>query len=171
MDEFAELNRRLFRAFARLPANFVECHDDIVNTRGPVCSPAWMRRYIFPRYEEFWGIVKAAGKEVLFISDGCMDAYADDVIALGARGILSEPHTDYKTIARNHENCFLAGEGDTRVLSRNDPAEIEAMVRSMVETAQMTGGYFMRVGNEFTWSTPPEAVKCYLDLSRDLARR
>lgn len=39
MEEFAELNRRAFRAFARLPVNFVICHDDIVTTRGPVCSP------------------------------------------------------------------------------------------------------------------------------------
>ena len=54
MDEFAEINRRVFRTFARLPVNFVVCHDDIVTTRGPVCSPAWMQKYIFPRYEEFW---------------------------------------------------------------------------------------------------------------------
>ncbi len=40
MDEFAEINRRVFRTFARLPVNFVVCHDDIVNSRGPVCSPA-----------------------------------------------------------------------------------------------------------------------------------
>jgi hypothetical protein len=171
MDEFAELNRRLFRAFARLPVNFVHCHDDIVNTRGPVCSRPWMNRYIFSRYEEFWGIVRAAGKEVIFISDGCMDAYADDVFACGARGILGEPYTDYKAIARRHRDCFLAGEGDTRVLSRNDPAAIEAMVRRMVDTAHMTGGYFMRIGNEITWTTPPEAVKLYLDLSHELAHR
>jgi hypothetical protein len=171
MDEFAELNRRLFRAFARLPVTFITCHDDIVNTRGPVCSPAWMHKYIFPRYEEVWGILKAAGKEVIFISDGCLDAYVDDVFALGARGILGEPYNDYKAIARKHENCFLAGEGDTRILSRNDPAEIRAMVESMVETARMTGGYFMRIGNEFTWNTPVEAVKLYLDLSKELAHR
>jgi hypothetical protein len=70
MDEFAEINRRVFRTFARLPINFVICHDDIVTSRGPVCSPAWMHRYIFPRYEEFWGMVKAAGIEVIFMSDG-----------------------------------------------------------------------------------------------------
>jgi len=171
MDEFAELNRRLFRAFARLPVNFVHCHDDIVNTRGPVCSPKWMHKYIFPRYEEFWSIVKEAGKEVTFISDGCMDAFADDVFACGARGILGEPYNDYKAIARKHPDCYLTGEGDTRVLSRNDPDEIKAMVNRMVETAQMTGGYFMRIGNEFTWTTPPEAVKLYLDLSHELAHR
>jgi hypothetical protein len=171
MDEFAEINRRVFRTFARLPVNFVVCHDDIVTSRGPVCSPAWMRKYIFPRYEEFWGIVKAAGKEVIFMVDGCIDAYADDVFACGARGIISEPYTNYKAIARKHENCFLAGEGDNRILTRNDPDEITAMVRSMLETAKMTGGYMMCIGNHIPWNVTPEGIKRYLDLSAELAHR
>ncbi len=171
MEEFAEINRRVFRTFARLPVNFIVCHDDIVNTRGPVCSPAWMRKHIFPRYEEFWSIAKAAGKEVIFMSDGNMTAYADDVMACGARGIISEPYTDYKAIARKHENCFLAGEGDNRVLTRNDPAEVEAMVRSMAETARMTGGYIMCIGNHIPWNVTPEGIKRYLDLSRELVKR
>ena len=141
MDEFAEINRRVFRTFARLPVSFVVCHDDIVTARGPVCSPAWMHRYIFPRYEEFWGLLKAAGKEVLFMADGCMDAYADDVFACGARGIITEPYTDFRAIARKHQDCFLAGEGDNRILSRSDPAEIEAMVRRMVEGAERRRGW------------------------------
>jgi hypothetical protein len=171
MDEFAEINRRVFRAFARLPVNFVVCHDDIVTSRGPVCSPAWMKKYIFPRYEEFWGILKAAGKEVIFMADGCMDAYADDVMACGARGIITEPHTAFKPIARRHKDCFLAGEGDNRALSHNDPVEIRDMVKSMIETARITGGYMMCVGNHIPWNVPPEAVKLYLDLSAELAHR
>ena len=171
MDEFAEINRRVFRVFARLPVNFVVCHDDIVTSRGPTCSPAWMRRYIFPRYEEFWGMLKAAGKEVLFMVDGCIDAYADDVFACGARGIISEPYTNYQAIARKHKDCFLAGEGDNRILYRNDPAAIKAMVRRMVGTARLTGGYMMCIGNHIPWNAPPEAIKRYLDLSADLAHR
>ncbi|NQT21485.1 MAG: hypothetical protein HQ592_17400 [Planctomycetes bacterium] len=171
MDEFAEINRRVFRTFARLPVNFAVCHDDIVTSRGPVCSPAWMHKYIFPRYEEFWGILKDAGKEVLFMVDGCIDAYADDVFACGARGIITEPYTDYKAIARKHKDCFLAGEGDNRILSRNNPDEIEAMVRRMVETAKMTGGYMMCIGNHIPWNVTPEGVKRYFDLSAELAHR
>ena len=171
MDEFAEINRRVFRTFARLPVNFVICHDDIVNARGPICSPKWMHRYIFPRYEEYWGMLKDAGKEVIFMVDGCIDAYADDVFACGARGITTEPHTDFKTIARKHKDCFLAGEGDNRILTRNNPDEIEAMVKSMVETAKMTGGYTMCVGNHIPWNVTPEGVKRYLDLSSELAHR
>ena len=171
MDEFAEINRRVFRVFARLPVNFVVCHDDIVTSRGAVCSPEWMHKYIFPRYEEFWGIAKEAGKEVLFMADGCMNPFMDDVMACGARGIISEPYTDYRALARKYENCFAAGEGDNRVLMRNNPEEIEAMVRGMVETGRMTGGYMMCVGNHIPWNVPPEAIKLYLDLSAELAWR
>ena len=171
MDEFAEINRRVFRAFARLPINFVTCHDDIVTSRGPVCSPAWMRRYVFSRYEEYWSILRAAGKQVIFMADGCMDQYADDVMACGARGIISEPFTDYKRIARKYDNPFIAGEGDNRILTRNNPDEIRAMVKSMVETAKMSGGYMMCVGNHIPWNVTPEGIKRYLDLSAELAYR
>ncbi len=171
MDEFAEINRRVFRTFARLPVDFVLCHDDIVTSRGPVCSPEWMHKHIFPHYEEQWDIVRSAGKEVLFMADGCMDQYADDVMALGARGIISEPYTDFKRIARNHKEAFIAGEGDNRVLMRNDAGEIDEMVRSMVETASMSGGYIMCIGNHIPWNIPPEAIKRYLDQSAELTLR
>ena len=171
MEEFAVINRRVFSALARSDYNFIVCHDDITTTRGPVCSPAWMRKYVFPRYEEYFGMLNAAGKRVIFMVDGCIDRYADDVFACGASGIISEPYTDYKAIARRHKDCFLAGEGDNRVLLRNDPAEIRRMVESMAETAQMTGGYMMCIGNHIPWNIPGEAIARYMDASRELARR
>jgi len=54
---------------------------------------------------------------------------------------------------------------------RNKPAEIRAMVESMVATARLSGGYFMCIGNHIPWNVPPEAVKCYLDLSVELGGR
>ena len=105
------------------------------------------------------------------MSDGCMDAYADDVMACGALGIISEPYTDYKALARRFPNCFLAGEGDNRVLMRNDPGEIRAMVETMVETGRMSGGYMMCIGNHIPWNVPPPAIKLYFDLSQELAWR
>ncbi len=171
MEEFAEINRRVFRAAARLPVNFVVCHDDIVTTRGPVCSPTWMHKYIFPRYEEFWSMLKATGKEVIFMVDGCVDAYADDVMACGARGLISEPYTNYKKLAARYQDCFLAGEGDNRILSRNNPEEIRDMVISMVETGRMSAGYMMCIGNHIPWNVNPEGIKRYLDYSDELGYR
>ena len=171
MDEFAEINRRRFKAFARLPINFVSCHDDICNNRGLICSPKWMNKYIYPRYEEFWGYVRDAGKHVIFMTDGNASPVADDVMACGARGFITEPSTDFKAIARKHENCYLRGEGDNLVLTRNDPDEIDAMVRSMLETARTTGGYCMSVGNHIAWNVTPEGVKRYLDRSAEWGNR
>jgi len=171
MEEFAEINRRVFRAFARLPINIVTCHDDIVTSRGPVCSPEWMHKYVFPRYEEYWGLLRDSGKQVIFMVDGCIDQYVPDVMACGARGIISEPFTDYKAIARRYDNPFIAGEGDNRILQRNHPAEIRTMVASMVETGKMSGGYMMCIGNHIPWTVPGEAIKLYLELSAELAYR
>jgi hypothetical protein len=171
MAEFAEINRRVFRVFARLPVNFVICHDDVVTSQGLVCSPAWMRKQIYPRYEEFWSILRDAGKEVIFMTDGRADPVADNVMACSARGIITEPYTDFKDLARRYEDPFLAGEGDNRVLMSGDPDAIERMVRSMVETAQMTGGYMMCIGNHIPWNVPAESIKRYFQLSRELAVR
>jgi hypothetical protein len=171
LADFAVINRKVFRTFARLPVNCVVCHDDICMARGPTCSPKWLRENIYPYYEEFWSLLHDAGKRVIFMSDGNIDQVADDVAAAGADGFVSEPFTDWKAIARKYPEKVIAGEGDNRILSRNDPAEIEAMVRSMVETAHTCGGYFMCVGNHIPWNVPPEAVERYFRLSAELAHR
>lgn len=171
MTEFAEISRRVFTAFSRLPVNFVSCHDDIATTRGPVFPPWWMEKYIFPRYEEYWSILRDAGKRVIFVADGCIDAFVDDLVACGANGFMTEPYTDFKEIARTYPGIFIAGEGDSRVLLRNDKHEIRAMVESMVETGRISRGYMFMCGNDIGWNTPPEAVKHYLDLTAELGYR
>lgn len=171
MDEFAEISRRVFTALSRLPVHFVQCHDDIVTSRGPTFSPQWMHRHIFPRYEEYFSIIKDAGKEPVYIVDGCVDAYVDDVMACGARGFNTEPYTNFKAIARRYDDPFLVGEGDVRVIMTNDRAEIRKMVLSMVETARMSGGYALASGNDIGWNVPPEAVKYYLDITAELGYR
>ena len=57
------------------------------------------------------------------------------------------------------------------MLMSNDPARIDAMVDSMVETAGMSGGYMMCIGNHIPWNVPGEAIKRYLDRSAELAHR
>ena len=171
MDEFAEISRRVFRAQARLPVHFVQCHDDIVTSRGPTFPPHWMHKHIFPRYEEYFSIIKAGGKEPIFVVDGCMDEYVDDVLACGARGLFTEPYTDFKAIAKKHKDPFLAGEGDVRIIMENDHTEIKKMVESMVETAKMSGGYALASGNDVGWNVPPEAIKYYLDITAELGYR
>lgn len=115
--------------------------------------------------------MKAAGKKVIFMSDGNLDAFVDDVIACGATGIITEPYTNFKRIVKKYKDVFVAGEGDNRILSTNDYDAIKNMVLNMVETAKETGGYAMCIGNHIPWNLPPEAVKLYLDLSAEYGWR
>lgn len=171
MDEFAEINRRVFKAFSRLPVNFCKSHDDITMTNGPICSREWMNKHIFPRYEEFWGYMINNGIKVIFNCDGNLDAYVDDVISCGARGIITEPYTDFKSIAKKYPDIMLAGEGDCRILTYGTKEDIEKMVISMAETGKMCGGYFMKIGNQIPWNVPGENIKYYLDYSHKYAHR
>jgi hypothetical protein len=172
LGDFAQINRKVFKAFARNPnINSIVCHDDICMTAGPVCSPTWLRKYVYPYYEEFWGILKAAGKRVIFMSDGNIDKVADDIAACGAEGFVSEPYTDWKTIAHKYPNYLQAGEGDNRILMSNNKQAISKMVDDMLETSKICGGYVMCVGNHIPWNIPAEAVKYYFDLVDERAHR
>ena len=105
------------------------------------------------------------------MADGRVDAFIDDIMTCGATGIISEPYTNFKSIAQKYDNPVIAGEGDNRILMENDKHEIRKMVESMVETAKMSGGYMMCIGNHIPWNLPPEAVKYYLDVANEIAYR
>jgi len=171
MEEFAELNRREFRAFSRLPVNFCSCHDDIAITRGPVCSMEWMERYIFSRYEEFWSILREKGITILFTSDGKPDVFVDALYRCGMRGLTTEPYCDFKAVAKKYPDIYLGGEGDNRVLTYGSKEDIRKMVESMAETGKRCGGYFMCIGNHIPWNVPGESIKYYLDYSDKYAWR
>ena len=171
MDEFAEINRRVFRAFSRLPINFVACHDDIAMTNGPVCPPEWMNKYIFPRYEEYWSMLRAKGIRPYSIVDGKADVFIDDLMRCGSTGLFTESYCDFKAIAKKYPDMMLGGEGDNRILTYGTKDDIRKMVESMVETGKMCGGYFMCIGNHIPWNVPGENIKYYLDYSDKLAWR
>lgn len=165
MADWAVLSRKYFTAVSLTDVNHCVCHDDICMARGAVCSPAWMHEFVYPYYEEFWGLMKAQGIRVIFMTDGNCADIADDIFACGADGIISEPFADYDEIARKHPDAILAGQGDNRILQSNDRDAIEKMTKHMCELGKRCPGYFMCVGNHIPWNVPGEAVKWYMECS------
>ncbi len=163
MAGFAHFSRKVFQALAMTDIEVVGSHDDICFQGGPVFSPDWLREMVYPYYEEFWGYLRDAGKKVIFICDGNVDRVADDVIACGAHGILSEPYTNWQEIARKHPDAVLAGDGDNRVLATGDREAVFAMVKRMADWGKRYPGYFFCVGNHLSWDLPVEGVKAYFE--------
>jgi len=170
LADFACLSRKVFQAAALTDINHFVCHDDICMARGPVCSPQWLREFIYPYYEEFFTTMGAAGIKVIFMTDGNPDLIADDVFACGAHGLISEPFGDYEAIADKHPDKMLAGDGDNRILQTNEPDAIEAMTKRMCELGRRQPGYFMCVGNHIPWNVPAEAVVRYFEFSDKYGR-
>jgi hypothetical protein len=165
MEGFSARSRKVFQAAALTDINHFVCHDDICMARGPVCSPAWMREFIYPYYEEFFGYMRAVGIKVIFMTDGNPAEIADDVFACGADGLISEPFCDYGEIARKHPDKFLAGDGDNRILQTRDRDAIDAMTKRMCELGKRQPGYFMCIGNHIPWNVPAESIKAYFQYS------
>lgn len=162
---FAERSRRYCRAWSLTDIDAFVAHDDICCASGPVCSPTWLREFVYPYYEEFFGYFRDAGIPVLFMTDGNADLVVDDVFAAGAHGLVSEPATNWAALAERYPGKVLVGEGDNRILMRNRPEEIEAHVREMCERGRHHAGYFLCVGNHIPWNVPPEAVELYFACS------
>jgi uroporphyrinogen-III decarboxylase len=165
MADFAQLSRKFFTAVAMTDVTHCVCHDDVCMARGAVCSPAWMREFVYPYYEEFWSLMKAQGIIVIFMTDGNMEGIADDIFACGADGIISEPFADYEAIAQRHPDKFYAGDGDNRVLCSGDRNAIERMTKRMCDLGHRYPGYMMCIGNHIPWNVPAESVKWYFEFS------
>jgi hypothetical protein len=170
MADFAVLSRKYFTAVSLTDVVYCVCHDDVCLARGPVCSPAWMREFVYPYYEEFWGLMRAQGIMVIFMTDGNPEAIAGDIFACGADGLISEPFADYDAIGRKHPDKMLAGDGDNRILMSRDRDAVERMTRRMCELGRRYPRYFMCVGNHIPWNIPPDAVKWYFELSERYGR-
>jgi hypothetical protein len=167
MRDFSELSRKYFTAVSLTDVNYCVCHDDICMARGAVCSPAWMHEFVYPYYEEFWGLMKASGIKVIFMTDGNPGDIVADIFACGAEGLISEPFCDYHEINRKHPNMILAGEGDNRILQSHDREAIRKMTQRMCELGRECPGYFMCIGNHIPWNVPAESVKWYFEFSEE----
>jgi hypothetical protein len=167
-----ELSMHHYRAWAQTSIEFFMCHDDMVWTQGPFLRPDFYRQYIFPRYRELWGVLREAGKKVLFTSDGTFDMFLDDLIAAGADGFCFEPSNDLELLA---EKCgqthVLMGGADCRTLSFGTKEDIEQELRWVFGLAKPCPGFVFATGNHFPANIPLENALHYFALIEELGTR
>lgn len=172
LDGFTEISALVVEAHIRAQVPVFLCHDDIVWAAGPAFSPAWMRRYIFPRLRRLWEPLREAGIKVLFCSDGNFTMFVDDLAAAGAQGFIFEPLTDLRYIVEHYGRTHvIIGNIDSRILQTKGPPEIRAEVRRCAELGRNCPGYFFAVGNHIPYTVPIPSIECYLEAIREYGRR
>ena len=173
LDSFFRLSLHHYEAWARTSIEVFICHDDMVWSEGPFMSPELYRRAIFPRYAELWRPLKAAGKKVLYCSDGDYTMFLEDVAAAGADGFIFEPLTSLEKVARlfGQTHVIVGSEVDCRTLTFGTRDAIAAEVDATMELARSCPGFVFAVGNHIPSNVPVENAVFYFDCLREHWKR
>lgn len=167
--QFKELSIRRTRAWAKVEGlEFFMCHDDLCMTRGPVFSPDWYRKYIFPHYADIWAPLKAEGRPVVFISDGNYIDLVDDIAACEPDGFIFDHTMDFPAMIQKFGGSkLLFGGPDVRVLTFASPEEVESAVKKIFEQVHGVPGYFYCTAGSLPENIPLANLQTYLRVSME----
>lgn len=159
--------RTLFHmeAWAKTSVEVVIQHDDFVWTSGAFMHPEIYRKVIIPRYAELWKPIHAAGKKVLFCSDGNYTEFAGDVAEAGADGFIFEPFMDFGYMADNFgkSHCLVGSFVDCRDLTFNKWEKVKADIDRTFERLADCRGAILAVGNHLPPNIPPDMLDKYFE--------
>ncbi len=142
----------------------VFCHDDLATAKGPVCSPKWYDKYIFPRYVVLWKPVKEAGKKVIFVADGNMELFLERLIEVDVDGVMLEsPATDFNLILRYFGDKIIIGGVDTNLLTVGTTEMIERHVLGVHEKTKDLPGFALSATGGLHGNIPLQNLEAYFD--------
>ena len=164
-DSFFRFTLFHMEAWAKTSAEVIIQHDDFVWTSGPFMHPDYYRKVIIPRYAELWKPLHAAGKKVLFCSDGNFMEFAEDIVAAGADGLIFEPCNDFGFMAeRFGQSIVLVGSCvDCRDMTFGTWDTVRASMDRAFELARRCKGVIFAVGNHLPANIPDEMLDRYIE--------
>ncbi|MFA7159619.1 MAG: uroporphyrinogen decarboxylase family protein [Kiritimatiellia bacterium] len=164
-DSFFRRTLFFMQAWAKTSAEVIIQHDDFVWTGGPFMHPDIYRRVIIPRYAELWKPLHAAGKKVLFCSDGNYMELAADVAAAGADGFIFEPCNDFGFMAENfgRTKCLVGSFVDCRDLTFGKKDEVRRAIDRTFESLSRCKGAIVAVGNHLAPNIHGEMLDFYFE--------
>jgi hypothetical protein len=166
---FAELSCEYAAYFATTDLPVFYCHDDLALTSGPVFSPEWYRQNIFPHYERIFAPIKAAGKKIIFVSDGNYTALIDDLLSVGVDGLMVDHFNDIEAILRRHGGkVLIAGNADIAKLTFGTPQDVRRDVARCMDYGRRYRGYVIKVTGDLPHNIPLENIEAYFDACREM---
>ncbi len=168
LDSFFRLTLHHVQAWVRTSIEAFIQHDDFVWTEGAFVHPDYYRKVIIPRYAELWKVLHAAGKRVLFCSDGNFDIFVDDIIAAGADGLIFEPCMNLDRIVADYgkSHAIIGSKLDCRTLTFGNKEQIKAEIDATLKLAMDCPGFMFAVGNHIPSNVPVENAMFYMDYLR-----
>jgi uroporphyrinogen decarboxylase len=131
--------------------------DDIAYATGLMVSPAVLKRYFFPWLRQIGSIARAAGKPLIYHTDGLLYGVMDEIIACGVDALhpIEPKAMDIADVKQRYgQKLCLIGHVDVDLLSRGTEEEVSTQVRRNIAAAWNGTGYCVGSGNSI-----PDYVK------------
>ncbi|MBD3181008.1 hypothetical protein GF312_01880 [Candidatus Poribacteria bacterium] len=120
LDRFGESTMSVVKGWMEIDGvELMVIHDDIAGTRGPIMSPDWYRKYVFPWYKRIFNYIHAKGRKILYISDGNYLPVLNDILATNPDGLYIE------STSMDPEEFMRAGGKDKLYLIKSDSRNID----------------------------------------------
>jgi hypothetical protein len=173
LDRFFQRTLFHMRAWAQTSVEVVIQHDDFVWTSGAFMSPDIYRTVIIPRYAELWKPLHAAGKKVVFCSDGNYTDFAADIVEAGADGLSFEPCNDFGFMAERFggTHCLVGSCVDCRDLTFGRWEKVKSDIDRTYELLEKCRGAIIVVGNHLPANIPDAMLERYLGELRTRVKR
>lgn len=143
---------------------FMVPHDDIAMAGGPVFNPSWYRKYIFPIYEEVYEPVRKVKKPIIFMSDGNLSMFLDDIRVLNPDGVSFEISTDLDQVINTlGKDKIIEGNIDCRVIEMGTKDDIFNEIKRVAQKAQDIPGFILCCTNGLNSNVPLKNMQYYFD--------
>ncbi|HEY3376005.1 MAG TPA: uroporphyrinogen decarboxylase family protein [Armatimonadota bacterium] len=150
LDMIEAYNARIVARYLACGVEWMSFPEDLGMQVGPMLSPAQFRQYIKPAYARLMAPAKAAGCIVHMHSDGDIRELVDDLIDDGVTAMNLQDLVNGVDWIRTHlkGRVCIDLDIDRQSITRfGAPAEIDALIRSEVETlGSREGGLTMIFG-------------------------
>lgn len=169
LDKAFQESFKHIKTLASIKTPIVFVHDDLANANGPVFSPEWYDKYIFPRYPELFSPAKQAGKKIIFTADGDMSQFFKPLKDSGIDGVMLEnPATDFDLILEEFSDKIIIGGIETAILTFGSPSAIKKHVREVYEKTRGIPGYVMSTPGGIHGNIPLVNLEAYFDARAEI---
>jgi hypothetical protein len=160
--ERAKILVKLYREYELVPLMF--CGEDVCNNKGPMVSPAFLRKYYFPTVQMIIEPLVDAGVRLIHHCDGDIRPVIDDFLAIGFSGLQGfqyelgvDPYELRKKRSRlGEELLFFTGLSVSRTLPFGTPEDMRAEVDYFVDFTNGGQGMYLFTSNVSGVEVPPD---------------
>jgi len=150
-------------------ASVVLICDDFAGKQGPIFSPAFLRKELFPRVRRLTSAWQSHGVKVIYHSDGNYKTVIPDLVDCGVDGFYClEPALGMGIVELKQtwpEHVWAGGVDGVDLMQRGRPEQVTQQVRRHIQetNALQSGGMFVGTTSEINPPVSPENFRAMVE--------